>query len=197
MAEGSRIAVWQVHALGSHVWTAPQTSGSADHGGRQCRCGHGISQAEGGRQRRNWRYYDHPGLYAQRFDGVDKSAASSSGSENIRRQQAHRRHPHAAGENPMLLIQAPATAGRCAGLQLHAHRHFNADGHVCARFRRAIGGEGDFAPIPIQWKRTMAIISHAFRLPCLTAASQDAAALHSRMPDRRGGRAPGRRNLHR
>jgi type VI secretion system secreted protein VgrG len=99
----------------------------------------------------NLEIYEHPGLYAQRFDGIDKSGGDQSSeiqkifddnkrTVGIRMQQT---------ENPMLLING---SGNCrqmsAGHRFTLTRHFNADGlYVLVSVTHA-AEEGDFRTDP-------------------------------------------------
>jgi type VI secretion system secreted protein VgrG len=91
--------------------------------------------------------FEHPGLYAQRFDGVDKSGSpqpaeiqkifdDNKRTVGIRMQQA---------EQPMLLVRG---AGNCrqmsAGHKFTLTRHFNADGLYVLVSVSHSAEEGDF-----------------------------------------------------
>jgi type VI secretion system secreted protein VgrG len=99
----------------------------------------------------NLEIYEHPGLYAQRFDGVDK-AGSPQPSEvqkifddnkrtvGIRMQQA---------ENPMLLIEGSSNCRQLtAGHKFSLSRHFNADGLYVVVSLTHSAEEGDFRTDP-------------------------------------------------
>jgi type VI secretion system secreted protein VgrG len=95
--------------------------------------------------------YEHPGLYSQRFDGVDKSGSPQSSevqkifddnkrTVGIRMQQT---------ENPMLLIHG---SGNCrqmaAGHRFTLTRHFNADGMYALVSVTHSAEEGDYRTNP-------------------------------------------------
>jgi type VI secretion system secreted protein VgrG len=99
----------------------------------------------------NLEIFEHPGLYSQRFDGVDKSGSPQSSevqkifddnkrTVGIRMQQA---------ELPMLLVQG---AGNCrqmsAGHKFTLTRHFNADGLYVLVSVTHFAEEGDFRTDP-------------------------------------------------
>jgi len=99
----------------------------------------------------NLEIYEHPGLYAQRFDGIDKSGSPQASeipkifddnkrTVGIRMQQT---------ENPMLLIHG---AGNCrqmsAGHRFTLTRHFNADGMYVLVSVVHAAEEGDFRTDP-------------------------------------------------
>jgi type VI secretion system secreted protein VgrG len=99
----------------------------------------------------NLEIFEYPGLYAQRFDGVDKSGSpqefeiqkifdDNKRSVGIRMQQA---------EQPMLLIDG---AGNCrqmvSGHKFTLTRHFNANGLYVLLSVSHSGEEGDFRTDP-------------------------------------------------
>jgi type VI secretion system secreted protein VgrG len=95
--------------------------------------------------------YEHPGLYAQRFDGIDRGGSPQAGevqkifvdnkrTVGIRMQQA---------ENPMLLIEGSSNCRQLAGGHRFAlTRHFNADGVYVIVSITHSAEEGDFRTDP-------------------------------------------------
>ena len=124
--------------------------------------------------------YDYPGGYAQRFDGVDKGGGDQAGrhAEDLRRQQAHRWHSHAAGGDDELADRRRrATAGSSSRPQVQTgpgagqgrRQGAKADGEYVLTARHASGDDGERLSqrrrerLPLRATR-----SSAFRSRCRT-----------------------------